>query len=242
MICKMEKEILIETKDKFQIKGILNSSKNATNKLIIFVHGLTGHKNEHLFFNGAKYFSQRNFDTFRFDLYSGDKRARRLLNCTIKTHSRDLETVLNYFKEKYSEIFLVGHSLGGPTILWANHSVVKSVVLWDPAFKILETFSDELQFNKEWGVYVVDWGTEFLLSKEMVEEWRFLDERILSHFVRPTKIICAEKGILEKSWKESLEKISVETAFTSIKNAGHCFDEEGTEEQLFEETLKWFER
>ena len=38
-----------------------------------------------------------------------------------------------------------------------------------------------------------------------------------------------------------LDKIKVNCDFITIKNAGHCFDEEGVELKLFEETLVWFE-
>lgn len=237
----MEKKIQIKTSDNYIINGVLNL-KNKSKKLIIFVHGLTGHKNEHHFFNSAKYFTEKGFETFRFDLYSGGENCRRLRNCTIKTHSRDLEMVLNYFDGNYEEIFLVGHSLGGPTILWSNHKVVKSIVLWDPSFAIMDSLSEDLNFNEKLNLYLIDFGTEFLLSKEMIEEWKVLPNNLLDNFIKPTKIICAGKEILHVMWRKNLSKIKINCEFFTIKEASHVFDEEGTEEKLFEETLKWFEK
>ena|GEM_PF-3254021 len=40
------------------------------------------------------------------------KTGRNLIDCTVKTHSTDLETVIKSFDNKYKEIYLVGHSLG----------------------------------------------------------------------------------------------------------------------------------
>lgn len=53
----------------------------------------------------------------------------------------------------------------------------------------------------------------------------------------PTKIICAWDGILSDSWKSVLDTIPVEYESIIIEWAWHSFDEEGTEEKLFEETL-----
>ena len=236
----MEDQIQIKTNDDHLIEGVLNS-KQKSNKLIIFVHGLTGHKNEHHFFNAVKYFTSKGFDTFRFDLYSYIDKGRKLRDCSIKTHSKDLEVVIKRFENTYEELYLVGHSIGGPTVLWADHKRVNSVVLWDPSYKILDDIKDELVFVENLNLYLVNWGVEYLLSKEMVEDFKLLDERLLDYFSKPTKIICAEKGVLDKVWKKNIESINVKNDFVIVKNAGHCFDEEGTEQVLFEETLKWFD-
>jgi esterase/lipase len=237
----MEKNIQIKTNDNHLIYGILNSGK-IYKKLIIFVHGLTGHKNEHQFYNAAKFFPKNGFATFRFDLYSGEKRGRALSECTIETHSLDLNTVINHFKDDYNQIYLVGHSLGGPAILLAKTDLVDSIVLWDPSFNILEGLSNKLKFDSRINKYILKWGTEYLLSKEMVESWKKLGDELLNYFQKPTKIICAGQGILHKSWKKKLQSITADHEFCIIQNAGHCFDEKETESDLFAETLKWFRR
>lgn len=236
----MEKNVQIKTKDNHIIYGVLNSEEKF-NKLIIFVHGLTGHKNEHQFYNAARFFPNCGFATFRFDLYSGEKKGRVLSECSIKTHAEDLDQVISYFKGKYRDIYLVGHSLGGPSILWSSQKNIKSIVLWDPSLKLIERRGDDIKFYSIIDKFVINFGTESLLSKEMINQWRTLDNNILGCFKVSTKIICAQKGILAKSWKKNLPKIKVKTDFYIIKNAGHCFDEEGVEEELFKDTLKWFE-
>jgi len=235
----MEKILKIKLIDKHKTEGVLNTKKG-NNSLIIFVHGLTGNRNEHIFFNAAKFFPEKKFDTFRFDLYSWPKDCRNLTECTIDTHATDLTTVINYFKNKYSKIFLVGHSLGGPSILFSDPSNVTAIVLWDPSFGIFHSFKDNLKFNKHINRYIMPWGIEVLLSSEMLNSWKKVDARMLKLFIKPTKVICAGKAKLWKIWKKELSNLKIKHDFFIIKNAGHCFDEEGAEEILFKETWKWF--
>ena len=161
-------------------------------------------------------------------------------DCTLEMHSEDLTQVIDYLKKDFDEIYLVGHSLGGPTILFSKLKEVKSIVLWDPSYDILSNLKDEMEINEKINKYTLEWGTQFLLSPKMIESWKGLPERQMSKFRKPTKIICAEEGILYKEWKEKFDKIDVEKELIVIPKAGHCFDEEGTEEILFDETLKWF--
>lgn len=55
----MQKEVRIKTTDKKTIFGTLDTPEGKSKGLIIFVHGLTGHRNEHIFFNAAKYFTKK---------------------------------------------------------------------------------------------------------------------------------------------------------------------------------------
>jgi len=236
----MEKNIQINTNDNHLIYGVLNTSEK-DDKLIIFVHGLTGHKNMHQFYNASKFFPKKGFSTFCFDLYSGEKNGRILSNCTIETHSSDLNKVINYFKDNYKEIHLVGHSLGGPTILFSDVSLVSSIVLWDPSFDALKNLSSVMEFNKNINKYIVKWGVEYLLSPEMIEGWKNLGDNLIDHFIKPTNIICAGKGVLYKDWKEKINLIKIPSELFLIEEAGHCFDEKDTESILFAETLKWFQ-
>src|SRR3989344_7499805 len=117
----MEKQIKIKTKDNHIVYGTLTTPKKKAGKLVIFVHGLTGHKNEHIFYNAARVFLTKRVATFRFDMYPGEKKARTLLNSAHSTHAKDLDTVIAYFAKTFEKIYVVGHSFGGPTILLARN-------------------------------------------------------------------------------------------------------------------------
>jgi len=239
----MQKNIIIKSKDKkFKIHGVFDGS-NGDTRLIIFVHGLTGHKNEHQFYNGAKFFNKHKFATYRFDLYSGEDKGRRLEKCTIRTHTEDLNQVISYFKNKFKKIYLVGHSLGGPTILEADLNNVSKIVLWDPSVNLNseEDEDDWYYFNKKINACIVSWGPSYIVHKSLFKEWNnFNYDKWIKNCNIPLKIVCAGKGILKKEWKRIFNNFNNKKELVVIKNAGHCFDEEDTEELLFKETLKWF--
>lgn len=108
------------------------------NPVVIFVHGLTGHMDEHLFYNGARYFYRRGIPSIRFNLYDWQKSARKLTNCTLNTHAYDLNVVIDYLrKRKVNKIVTIGHSYGGPTILLAHHNTIDAIALWDPSYEDL---------------------------------------------------------------------------------------------------------
>ncbi|RLC37614.1 hypothetical protein DRH27_03665 [Candidatus Falkowbacteria bacterium] len=237
----MQKSIIIKSKDKkFNIYGVLDQ-KIKSNKLIVFVHGLTGHKNEHQFYNAAKFFNNKKFATFRFDLYTGEKSGRSLENCTIKTHSEDLNQVIKYFKNKFSSIYLVGHSLGGPSIFEAEIKNIKKIVLWDPSINLTNEDDDDwYRFDKNINAYIVSWGPSYIVSKKMVSDWQKLDyNKWINKTTMPLKIICAGQGVLKKEWKKIISKFKCKKELVIIKEAGHCFDEKDTEIKLFKETLSW---
>jgi len=237
----MQKDLIIKSRDKkFKIYGVLDQ-KHKTNKLIIFVHGLTGHKNEHHFYNAAKFFTDKKFATFRFDLYTGKKGGRRLENCTISTHSDDLNQVISYFKKKFKVIYLVGHSLGGPTVLGANLKDIQKIVLWDPAARLnMEVTKDWCFFDKKIGAYIVYWGVSFIIGKKMIDEWKELDYgEWIKNTAIPLKVICAGQGILKKEWKKIIGRFKNKNELVVIREAGHVFDELDTETKLFMETLAW---
>jgi len=102
----MEKYHTLPTPDGFEIKGILNS-KEKSEKLIIFVHGLTGSMNEAHYYAAKEYFTQRGYDVFRFNLYTDGEKTRKLKNTTIANHGEDITTVLKFFENNYTEIYLV---------------------------------------------------------------------------------------------------------------------------------------
>lgn len=238
----MQKQIIIKTKDKKNnIYGVLDY-QTKKDKLIIFVHGLTDHKNTHLFYNAAKYFTVKGFNVFRFDLYSGEKGGRNLEDCTVDIHVNDLNGVIKYFVTKYKKIYLVGHSLGGPVILQADLKKITKIVLWDPSINMKER--DEADcwyyFNKKINLYIASWGTSYLLSRKLIEELNSFDyQQWFKNCNIPLKVICAGQGILKPTWKKIIKHFKPKSQLLIIKGAHHNFDEAGVADILFKETLIW---
>jgi len=58
---------------------------------------------------------------------------------------------------------------------------------------------------------------------------------------KPLKVIYAEKGNVSAG-KNYFKMANSPKDLVMIKRAGHTFDEEGTEERLFQESLKWIKK
>ena len=209
--------------------------------LLFFVHGLTGHQNEHIFYNAARFFPLNGFSTCRFNLYSGEAQGRVLSQTTIKDHVQDLDLVIRYFRQDFMYVALVGHSLGGVVILQSSESA-NAIILWDSSTKLSNDDGDELfTYSQCLDAYIEHWGTENIISKSMVEEWKNLPEPadLVKNLTQPIKIMCAGKGVLINVGKEYFNAATTLKEFSLIENATHNFNEEGAEEELFKQTLQW---
>lgn len=161
----MEQAIKIPLENKKHIYGILRGS--LSNPLVIFVHGFTGHKDEHQFFNGARFFEKNNFSSFRFDLYNWHKDARKLEDCTLSLHGQDLDTVVEYFKDKgVKKIFVIGHSFGGVSVLLSKKRSFDALVFWDSSAD--KDVSLKARYVKELDKYYLnDTSYGFTIGEEM---------------------------------------------------------------------------
>jgi hypothetical protein len=238
----IEQEIKIPIPDsKLCIYGTLRGSLKQP--MVVFVHGLTGHRHEHIYFNGSRFFEKHGLASFRFNLYDGAQDARKMADCTIKIHAADLDTVIEYMTNRgVKQIFAVGHSYGAPTILSSKKRGFEAVVLWDPHHAPIRGLKQ--QGWQPVGVlsrYMIQWNSEVLIGEAMYKENVKLDcDKLAAKFKVPTKIIYAKNGILEKASKSYYKHLAGKKDIVGLKNATHCFDEEGTEEELFQETYEWF--
>ncbi|USN44860.1 MAG: hypothetical protein H6500_03390 [Candidatus Woesearchaeota archaeon] len=236
----MERKIEIRKEKGRPLSGILTYRKQSKN-LIIFVVGLGGTKEQHIFYNAAKYFPKEHYDTFRFD-FSSEKEENALSEGSIVFFKEDLNEVLSYFETRYENIFLVAHSFGACVVIGAKHEVAKKLVFWDGAFFPKTKESEE--FNKNYfeyieslDKYVFKGKIEFLVSKQLVEERINQDERILGQIKTPLKLIMAENFFLKENWSKYLNLLNIPYEFLIVEGAGHNFDEQGKEKKLFAETL-----
>jgi dienelactone hydrolase len=239
----MELEIKIRTSDKHLIYGTLLKSQKKTNKLVIFCHGFTGNRNEHVFFNGARFFAEKGYNTFRFDFYSDSKGARHFGETKLSIHGADITTVLTYFQNKYESVYLVGHSFGGTSLLFADTSKASALVLWDPSFVDKEEEKKAFHFDKEINGYSIDWGMKVVVGKAFVEElFNFPNSvDLIQNIHKPIKFIGAGKAGFRHSQKY-YKYANSPKSYAKIEGADHCFNMATYEQKLFEETLSWISK
>lgn len=242
----MEKELKIKTPDGKFLYGTLGVSKQKANKLIVFVHGFTGHQNEHIFFNGSKYFTERGFDTFRFNLYGGgQKGSRHFRDVKISLHGEDITTVTKYFRKKYKKIFVVGHSYGGTSLLFADQSIIDGFIFWDASYiNLKKSDTEDLGYNKDLNVYIYDFGLECMVGKDFIDELRNFPDcgKLIEKINKPVLfIISGRKGNAEAG-KKYFAKANKPKKLVNIKHADHCFDNWKDEGKLLTETYSWLKQ
>lgn len=239
----MEKEVKIKIpKSKKYIYGIQRGL--LSKPLVIFVHGLTGYMNEHQFFNGARFFEKSGFSSFRFNLYGWQENARDLIKSTLRTHASDLDTVIRYYRRQgVKKIFVVGHSYGGATILFSKEKDFDGVVLWDSSHPDCWVFEKRINYVKALKAYRGHWDFDVLIGKKMYDESKNWDwTGLIKSITAPIKIIVASKSGLLQAGKKYYREANEPKSLKVIEGATHCFDEDGVEEKLFRETLKWFKK
>lgn len=242
----MEKEIKIKTTNKHYIYGTLAKSKKPSKKLIIFVHGFCGNQNEHIFFNGAKYFTGKGYDTFRFNLYSGEKGARKFRDIKISLHGKDTSTVIKYFSKDYEKIYVVGHSYGGTTLLFTDTKHVNTFVFWDASWIEWKDEDKDFPYRKDLDAHVLDWGIEYIVGKPFIEELKSFPDcgGLISKIKIPVKFITAgRKGKGNtKAGKKYFALANEPKDLVDIPTAEHNFNTFAEEERLFKETQDWMKR
>lgn len=242
----MQKEIIIKTTDNKNIYWIYDNLEVISKWLIIFIHGLTWSRDEGIFVHWEKYFNEKWYSTFRFNLYGDRENGRKLSETNLQDHIIDVNNVVKYFEEKWErKIFLIGHSFGGLTILYSDLSEISTIVLRDPSMGGKKTL-DSVVYNEETSNYMIDWwkGEQYPISDDMYRDFCIDSENHLDRIKKiklPTKIICAENGLKQQSEKY-YEVANEPKGFAMIPVARHCFHEEWTKEKLFDETFDWIKK
>ncbi len=236
-----EQYITLETLDDFRVYGVLNSQM-PTQKLIVFVHGLTGEKENHLYYNGARFFPANGFDTFRYDLFSNELGGRKLANSSLTLFSQDLSLILEHFYSRYDEIHVVGHSIGGCVAMNANPSRLASLILWDTGLQNDSTDFGPFVYHDELGAYLAQLKISYLLSVELISERAQQGAATVKKIQCPVKLIFAGNTAINETWKSNLRHITSPYELVTISGAGHGFNELGKNELLFEETLVWVQK
>ncbi len=242
----MEKDVKIKLDKTFSTCGRLFGSLDKP--LVIFVHGLPCTYRDGFYMSAARWFAKNDYAAFGFNLYSWQKDARQLVDCTLAMHAADLDTVVEHFRKRgVKKIFVVGHSFGGPTILSSKKQNFTAVTLWDPSYDI--SFTKKKYgfpggtFVKQLNGYMMRWGVNTIIGKAMAREVDALKwDTLTPKFRSPLHIIAAEKGVLVKGAKQYIAKATSPKLLTVVKGATHYFDDEEMQGRLFMATKAWFDK
>lgn len=235
--------LAIKTPDKKNIYARLHGTFNKP--VIIVVHGLGGSMGGALEYNSAQYFKKHDFSTLLVNLYDSRKGARKLHECTLKTHGKDIDAVVKYLKKRgVKKIFIAGHSYGAPSIMLSNHTEFKGIALWDGSN--LPEISKELlkwKYIKQLNGRLTDGGTSELVGEAMIQESKSLETLDLIKKIKvPIKIIVAGEGPIKFKLKAVYAAANEPKSYFIVEGAEHDFSKEGAQEKVYSETAKWFKK
>lgn len=223
----------------------ITQSEKPSAKLVIFVHGLFGHQNDRIFFNGAHMLAKSGVDSYRFDFYSGRKGARTFNDSPASVQAADLAGVVKHFSKKYSDITIVAHSMGAyVALLWnATHkNSVKRFVLLDPSWEPKQIFGG-LHFSEKLDAFILKDRTDTVIQKSIVEEAKKLPDikELVQKVTVPLLIVAAEKGARKIAEEEYFDNASCLKKFVVLET-DHNFNDKEAEIKLFKETVLWIKK
>ncbi len=241
----METQWAIDTEDGHKIHGLLNTTDRKNNKAVLIIHGLTGHPREYHHNCAAFDFPKHGYDVIRPWLYCGEEKARKLIDCTLGIHARDVATVTQYFANQYDALYGVGHSFGAPSLILSDTSPFKALCLWDPSIEPALTMKGEY-IEPFHDYYLIRWEPDVLGGKAMYDEAKTLTLDVTraaaEKCTAPTRVILAGDGMYAKRGDSYDTYINAECDRKVISGADHCFNEEGVTEPLLNYTREWFDK
>ena len=235
----MERTFTLRTRGRKVIYGKIRGSLHRP--VVVLVHGLSGHMDEALHYNAARFFEQHGFTSVRFNLYSWEPGGRKLAQCTLKIHARDLDAVVTWLRRRGAKwVYVVGHSYGAPTILHSQQKQFDGVVFWDGSYGTISRYLLKLLKVPGFPARVMDGGYGVLVGERMVQESTKVDSLALVRKLRvPMGFFYAGKGRIQAGGRAMYRAARGPKVFKVIPGAGHNFSEDGKQEQLFRATLAW---
>ncbi len=241
-----ERDVTFLAEDGKTIYGTLNTHAGSKCRgLIIYAHGLPSNRNDYTYLQSARMFAKLGYDTLRISFYDWQKNARNLKDCGFADHVADLEIVISKHKRKYKNIYLIGHSWGGPTIILTDCTHVTAISLWDPSYNVPFWWNQGVRIEGR-KVYLTG-AIDCLISKTMhrealsltMERCRDLSET----FDKPLQVIGAKKDGMLYKFKESYHTHAQgPTDYHLIVKADHSFLDEDALKETVQYTHNWFKK
>jgi esterase/lipase len=193
------------------------------------------------------YFRNKGYAYFRCNLYHWDENARTLGKSDLFMHASDTEVIAAYLRRKgYKNLFAVGHSLGGLTLLLSDNSIFKAMSLWDCSSLLKFPFHKRLKKIRGSKYYYLPGSYELLISEQYKKGFELFpgELELMANVKIPTQICYASSkdAVLSDSSKQYFKAATCEKELVAIKGASHSFTEERIGEVLFQKTVDWFQR
>lgn len=253
----MRKETIFNTKDNFELHGLLETPDNSSDKCVILCHGLLVDMEElGVYTKFVPMLINNGYHVFRFDFRGHGKSAKKEgLEYTVTRSLNDLRAAISYLKEQgYKSFFIVAASFSGGAVSMyggSNPEGLKGLIMWNALIDYEEKINPTTERNiKAYGQAAVDEiakngfiqkGQDFKLSKEAFEElYKLKPYKELLKFKKPVLFIHGDKDQYvpyENSVKYS--GMMNNAKLVTIKGAPHGFQIEEDGDKAREVAIKF---
>lgn len=231
-------------KDIFCAATYANSAEKKSDKAVILVHGLTGYPYVHLLQVLSRYFASNGYDVYRPALYWSEENNRNLSECTTSTHTRDIQAVVDVIRGQYKKLYVAGHSMAGTSLIGLTHSA-EAYSFLDCDYSPWDDTWSHARYVEALDAYLIGWGTENLVSNDMVAEAKNTShaeiDDLIGRIEIPSQVIVAEFG-QAASGQKIFSALKCQKGFSIINGAGHTFVMGDSAERVAKLTFDWFEK
>jgi len=215
--------------------------------IIIISHGSASNKDRPRLVKVSEKLCEAGFASLRYD--TGGSGGSEDAPVTVANYTDDIKSAMKYIIDLgYSNLSLLGESLGGLSSILAYNKEIKSLVLWAPvtASKVPSILKDkqvekDLE-NKGYFLYRKD-EKDFKFPKQYLEERTSINqEKILSKIKCPVLIIQGtnDNTIPLEDSKKALKYLSKESRLELIEGGIHSLNNKIDE--IIPLTLNWFNK
>lgn len=236
-----------------QIAGVLHLPQRKNPPIAIMCHGWGSNKLgtwQGLFVKSAREICKSGFAVLRFDFRGSGDSEGEFGEQTIETVLEDLDCILNSLDKKYvniDRIGLVGHSLGGKAAILeaAKDKRIKCLVLWStPASQkdaFPTAFVEEIRDRKK--LLLGDSGC-WINARQLESYLRYDGLKIIRKVNVPVLIVNGSEdlSVFPSQSKKLYKNANRPKKLFVVKGADHAFLVDSCKKELFNVTIKWFDK
>jgi len=225
---------------------------NEITDFIIFCHCFTCSKETITTFRLSRLLAENGYGVLRFDFTGLGNSEGDFSSSTFSSTQDDLKKAIEFLQYNYrAPSFLMGHSLGGTTVLSVaqDYDFIKGVVTVaspsDPEH-VLHHFGHALTLLEQ-GInasFKVA-GKYYNIKPEFVEDVRNANtKKILSRLEKPVLIFTVENDSMvdEKNAREIQQWVKGETEVVTLKNTDHLLADRQTSAEVARLIIAWLKK
>jgi hypothetical protein len=193
---------------------------------VVMFHGFTGNKMEtnRMFLKIDQMLEKNAISSLRFDWFGHGESDLEFSDLTVNLLIKQGKTILNYAKNHYKKIYLLGFSMGGLIALNLLDFDPEKLILISPAINMADIASSIYSSNPKFDKDLVDLRG-FHLSKNFVESFKDMAYHgLISQYHQPILLIHGNKDqSVSIEVSRSLVKAYPSINFIEVLGADHGY-------------------